>query len=166
MDKYFNAAQNVRLPEAKWKGLHTWKLDGVLLGTHTINLHDTLSAQEAAILVEGRTIHFHLHAHVYRMAVADTPGCECRAPTETVLHVFYEFPLFREWRRKAVDVIRGRWRDLSHLLGGWNPWFDATTGQPLDWSGEEKKANISAMKAVLNPLQQLTTFEVQTRNDE
>lgn len=121
LDNYFKEAQNRRLPEAKWKGAYTWNLDGALPGTHTINLYNALSAQEAAILVQCRTNHSHLHANLYRMKVADTPKCECGALAETVLHVIYECPLLREGRQKAADAIGPRWRDLSYILGGWNP---------------------------------------------
>jgi hypothetical protein len=63
--------------------------------------------------------------------------------------VIYECPLLREDRQATIEVIGHRWRDLSYILGGWNPWEDPKTGQPVDGPKEKWKVDLPAVKAVL-----------------
>ena len=90
-------------------------------------------------------------------------GCECGATRETIKHVIYECPLLREDRQIAIEAVGHRWRDLSYILGGWNPWEDPRTGRPVDGPKEKWKANLPVVKAVLHFLHKSGRFAWQTR---
>jgi hypothetical protein len=107
-----------------------------------------------------------MHANLYRMRLADTPGCECGAEKETLTHVIYECPLLRESRQVAINTIGPRWRDLSYTLGGWNPWINPQTGQPVDGPREKWKADISVVKALLCFLHKTGRFVAQRKEDD
>jgi hypothetical protein len=75
----------------------------------------------------------------------------------------YECPLLREDRQIAIEAVGHRWKDLSYILGGWNPWEDPRTGQPVDGPKEKWMANLPAVKAVLHFLHKSGRFAWQTR---
>lgn len=75
--------------------------------------------------------------------------------------MIYECPLLREQRQEAIDAVGERWRDLSYILGGWNPWINPQTGQPVDGPKEKWKANVPVVKAVLNFLYNTGRFVTQ-----
>jgi hypothetical protein len=98
--------------------------DGALPGLHITAVYNALTAAEASILSQCRTGHSRLRSNLYRMEMSDTAGCGCGATRETITHVIYECLLLQEDRQVAIDIIGHRWRDLSYILGGWNPWED------------------------------------------
>jgi hypothetical protein len=100
------------------------------------------------------------------MKMSDTAGCGCGATRETITHVIYECPLLQEDRQVAIDIIGHRWRDLSYILGGWNPWEDPRTRQPVDGPKEKWKADLPAVKAVLRFLCKTGRFTWQTKEVE
>jgi hypothetical protein len=125
-------ARTSRPQDTLHTGVYTWKLDKALPGPHIATVYNALSAEEASILAQCRTGHSRLRSDLYRMKVVDSAGCECGATRETIEHVIYECPLLREDRQTAIDAMGHRWRDLSYILGGCNPWEDPKTGQPVD----------------------------------
>lgn len=147
-------------------GAYTWQLDGALPGPHIAAVYNALSAAEASILVQCRTGHSRLRSNLYRKKTVDTAGCECGAARETITHVIYECPLLLEDRQIAIEAVGHRWRDLSYILRGWNPWEDPRTGQPVDGPREKWKADIPAVKAVLSFLCKTGGFAAQGRTDE
>jgi hypothetical protein len=58
---------------------------------------------------------------VYNGCISDTAECERGATRETITHVIYECPLLQEDRQVAIQAVGHRWRDLSYMLGEWNP---------------------------------------------
>jgi hypothetical protein len=100
------------------------------------------------------------------MKLLDTAGCECGALKETIIHVIYECPLLQEERQIVINAVGHRWRDLSYILGGWNPWIDPKTGQPVDGPREKWKADIPVVKAVLHFLYNTGRFTAQARADK
>jgi hypothetical protein len=80
--------------------------------------------------------------------------------------VLYECLLLSEERQKAVDKVGPRWRDISYILGGWNPWVNPQTKQPVDGPREKWKANIPVVKTVLDFLYKSGRFVARRRTDE
>ena len=163
LDETWKQARSTRPRDMLHIGSYTWKLDGALPGSHIATVYNALSAEEASILAQCRTGHSRLKSDLYRMKLVDSAGCECGAARETINHVIYECPLLREDRQIAIEAVGHRWRDLSYILGGWNPWEDPRTGQPIDGPKEKWKANLPAVKAVLHFLHKSGRFAWQTR---
>lgn len=149
LDEICKQARNTRPRDTLQTGSYTWKLDGTLPGPHIATVYNALSAEEASVLAQCRTGHSRLKSDLYRMKMVDSAGCECGATRETIKHVIYECPLLRGDRQIAIEAVGHRWRDLSYILGGWDPWEDPRTGQPVDGPKEKWKANLPAVKAVL-----------------
>jgi hypothetical protein len=55
------------------------------------------------------------------MKLSDTVGCKCGALRETITHVIYGYFLLQEGRQVAIEAVGCRRRDLSYILGGWDP---------------------------------------------
>jgi ribonuclease HI len=163
LDEIWKQARNTRHRDTLHTGSYTWKLDGALPGSHITTVYNALSAEEASILAQCRTGHSRLKSDLYRMKLVDSAGCECGATRETIKHVIYECPLLREDRQIAIEAVGHRWRDLSYILGGWNPWEDPRTGRPVDGPKEKWKANLPVVKAVLHFLHKSGRFAWQTR---
>jgi hypothetical protein len=121
LDEIWKQARNTRPRDTLHTGSYTWKLDGALPSPHIATVYNALSAEEASILAQCRTGHSRLKSDLYRMKLVDSAGCECGATRETIKHVIYECPLLREDRQIAIEAVGHRWRDLSYILGGWNP---------------------------------------------
>jgi hypothetical protein len=127
---------------------------------------NSLSAVEASVLIQCRTGHSWLRINLYRMRPSDTAGCECGATRETIIHVIYECPLLQNDRQVAIKAVGHRWRDLSYILGGWNPWEDLRTGQPVDGPREKWEAVLPAVKTILYFLCKTGRFATQARTNE
>lgn len=80
-----------------------------------------MSTAEASVLVQYRAGHSRLQRNLYRMKLLETAGCKCGATRETITHVIYECSLLQNDRQVAIETVGRRWRDLSYVLGGWNP---------------------------------------------
>jgi hypothetical protein len=74
-----------------------------------------------------------------------------------------ECPLLREDCQIAIEAVGHRWKNLSYMLGGWNPQEDPRTRQLVDRPKEKWKANLLAVKAVLHFLHKSGRFAWQTR---
>ena len=166
LDKIWKEVRTSRPLGTQHIGVYTWQLDGALPGPHITAVYNALTAAEASILSQCRTGHSRLRSNLYRMKMSDTAGCRCGATRETITHVIYECPLLQEDRQVAIDIIGHRWRDLSYILGGWNPWEDPRTGQPVDGPKEKWKADLPAVKAVLHFLCKTGRFTWQTKEAE
>jgi hypothetical protein len=166
LDRIWKEARTTKPHGTQYTGVYTWQLDGALPGPHIAKVYNALSAEEASILAQCRTRHSRLRSKLYRMRLAETASCECGAVRETIEHVIYECPLLQEDRQVAVDAVGHRWRDLSYILGGWNPWEDPRTGQTVDGPKEKWKADLPAIKAVLHFLRKTGRFTWQTKEDE
>jgi hypothetical protein len=163
LDKIWKEVRTSRPLGTQHIGVYTWQLDGALPGPHITAVYNALTAAEASILSQCRTGHSRLRSNLHRMKVSNTAGCECGATRETITHVIYECPLLQEDRQAAIEVIGHRWRDLSYILGGWNPWEDPKTGQPVDGPKKKWKADLPAVKAVLHFLCKTGRFTWQTK---
>jgi hypothetical protein len=62
----------------------------------------------------------------------------------------YECLLPQKYRQVAIEAMGHRWRDLFYIVGGWNPWEDPKTGQPVDGPKGKWYANLPAVKAALH----------------
>jgi hypothetical protein len=121
LDETWKQARNTKPRDTLHTGSYTRKLDGALPGSHIAIVYNALSAEEASILAQCRIGHSRLESDLYRMKLVDSAGCECGATRETIKHVIYECPLLREDRQIAIEAVGHRLRDLSYILGGWNP---------------------------------------------
>lgn len=88
-------ASNYTPKQEKFYGVKTGKflqkIDKALPEKHTKKLYDLLSREDAAILAQLRTNIFKLNTYLYKINIAKTDKCECRA-LETVQHFLFLCP--------------------------------------------------------------------------
>jgi hypothetical protein len=58
-------------------GQYAWKMDQVLLGTHTLRLYGSLTSDQSAILIQARTGHCRLNQYLSRGGLVESALCEC-----------------------------------------------------------------------------------------
>lgn len=78
---------------------------------------EKLPRRHASILIQLRTGHAPLNAHLHRTKCAPSPKCpKCHNKDETVHHFLIECPGYDTYRRELEATIRQGARSLSNLL--------------------------------------------------
>jgi ribonuclease HI len=130
-------------------GMFTRTIDRALPKKHMAKVYDTLSRQDAVILVQLRTGHLGLNSHLARIRRADSTVCQCGAEEETVRHFLFQCPQWSAHRRALQEALGERRGDLSFALGGWSGRIERRTGKQVDGSKEKWKPDMAALKAVI-----------------
>ena len=113
-----------------------------------VKVYNSMSYEDAKILVRLRTGHSGLNSHLYKIRKATTARCMCETGEETVAHFLFLCPQWIELRQHLRSALGGRWADVSYALGGWSDRRDRA-GKLIDGRKDKWEPNIGVLKAVV-----------------
>lgn len=96
---------------------HLRFIDDSLPSKSFMKLVSPLPRNQASLLIQLRTGHAPLQAHLHRIHRADSPNCpHCEDRPETVRHFLIECPHYRVARTRLSNTLRRNAFSLPHLL--------------------------------------------------
>ena len=78
-------------------GKFTCKIDKALLNEHITKVYNSLSKEEARILLQLRTNHTLLNSNLARIRAEESANCTCRTIAKSIQHFLFHCP---KWRSK------------------------------------------------------------------
>jgi hypothetical protein len=89
------------------------ELDQALPERNTLQLYKSLTSDKAAILIQARTGHRRLNQYLSRVRVVDEVKYRCGNDEETIRHLLLSCPRRADKRRKLVETVGDRSRDVT-----------------------------------------------------
>ncbi|KAK7177509.1 transposon I factor [Paraphaeosphaeria sporulosa] len=124
-------------------------IDTALPGKHTKSIYNLQTYKRAAVLCQLRTGKCRLNSYLAKIGATNSERCTCRRrQPETVRHLVFECPLWKEKRKTLQEVAGNRWGDLSFFLGGRSE-QRLSSGELLDGKAESWKPNLDVVNQTI-----------------
>ena len=92
-------------------------IDKYLTATSFLKLIEGLNRHQSSLLIQFRTGHCALYAHLHRIGAAPSPMCPaCRRERETVVHFLLQCPAYTRQRRNLIAAAGHSARFINKLL--------------------------------------------------
>ena len=99
------------------------QIDKSLPFTSFRTILDSLSRAQSSLLIQLRSGHIPLNAHLFRLNCADTDKCKAcytrwgaTSPRETIMHFLFNCPAHQNERHYLDTALGRRSRDLSYIM--------------------------------------------------
>ncbi|GKT68807.1 hypothetical protein ColTof4_01230 [Colletotrichum tofieldiae] len=114
-------------------GKYSKRIDAALLGKHTRELYDPLTAAQAKVLAQLRTGMTRLNGYLHKIKAVPSGTCPCGQAEETVEHFLFRCTKWDQQRRELQQKTGQRTGNLPFHLGGksrtdahdWKPCMEA-----------------------------------------